>query len=275
MKKKNSYKRKYTSKRKKSFIVHGGNINISIPICIYSNSEVFDILEIQFEYLSKLFNNTNQKIYLFVDKLYDKETNIEYETILYDNNTTYNRRLVNCINKINSDYCILSHESDILFNFDKNTIMQIIDVMKKNKIDSVELKQLSNCNSIISISDTLSLSNPDPERTFNVQPRIWNKNSAINFFKSVSNKTYKQIENANVQSIIKQQYKTYSLCSKNPVKSLRKFIQIPQYIYIHITAGGKFLKQNMDNIDKDIVDEYNIIYNKYIKKSSRGEEFIS
>jgi hypothetical protein len=263
---------KYTLKKRKSIILYGGNSILNIPICIYSNSEVFDVLEIQFEYLSKLFNNTNQKIYLFVDKEYDKETSLKYETILYDNNTTYNKRLTHCISKIKGDYFIITQENDILFKLNKNTILKIIDTMKLNSIDSIELKQQPNCNNIIKVSDILSLSQPDVPYTFNVQPRIWNRNSAIKFFKLVPNKTYKTIENGNVQNIIKSSYKTYSLCSKYQVKSLRQFIQIPEYTFLHITHQGGFLKQNMNNLDKSILDEYNIIYNKYIKSSKRGEK---
>jgi hypothetical protein len=263
---------KHTLKKRKSSILYGGDSNLNIPICIYSNSQVFDVLEIQFEYLSKLFNNTNQKVYLFVDKPYDKETSLKYETILYDNNTTYNKRLIHCISKIKGDYFIISQENDVLFKFNKNTILKIIETMKVNSIDSVELKQQPKCNNIIKVSDNLSLSQPDPPYTFNVQPRIWNRNSGINFFKSIANKTYKTIENANVQNVIISNYKTHSLCSKHQVKSLRQFVQIPEYIFLHITHQGGFLKQNMNNLDKSILDEYNTIYNKYIKSSKRGEK---
>jgi len=260
---------------KRSKVSFGGEHPIvnNIPICIYSHSTVFDVLEIQFEYLSKLFNNEEQKIYLFADKNYDKHTKLKYETILYDDNITYNRRILTCIEKIICEYFIISHESDILFKYNKDIIFKISEIMKQNNIDSVELKQQPNCINKIKVTNELSLTDvTEKDYTFNVQPRLWKRTSSLKFFGSIPNVTYKSIEIGVTQNYIEQNFKTYSLCNTRPVRSLRKFIQIPDYVYIHITSQGGFIKQDMTNVDKFIIDEYNNIHKKYIEKSNRGEK---
>lgn len=261
---------------KRSKVSSGGEyptVNKSIPICIYSHSTVFDVLEIQFEYLSKLFNNEEQKIYLFADKNYDKHTKLKYETILYDDNITYNRRILTCIEKIICEYHIISNESDILFKYNKDTIFKISETMEQNNIDSVELKQQPNCKEKIKVTDALSLTDvTEKDYTFNVQPRLWKRTSSIKFFSSIPNVKYDKMENGPTQNYIEQNLKTYSLCHTTPVRSLRKFIQIPDYVYIHITTKGSFMKQDMTNVDKYIIDEYNNIHKKYIEQSKRGEK---
>jgi hypothetical protein len=265
------YKRKNTRKNtRKNKKIHGGKQNLDIiPICIYSHSSVEDVLEIQFDYMSKISNMSNQKIYLFIDKPYTKETSLKYQTILYDDNTPYSKRLIKCISEILEPYFILSHENDILVGYDPNTILELKRSMEKNIIDSITLKHFPKCTNLIQVNNSLSLFNPDPDYVFNVQPRLWKKTSALNLFTSIPDKNYKTIESANTESYIKSNQKTYTVCSSTPVKSTRDFIVIPEYKYIHITSGGKFII-NKQKIDKNIEIIYSEIYNRYIKNSRRG-----
>jgi hypothetical protein len=241
--------------------------DINIPICIYSHSSVFDILKIQFDYMSKIFVNKNPKIYLFVDKAYNNDVNLNYETIIYKDALPYNKKLVNCISYIKHKYFILTHENDILIRYDKNAIIELVNVMTLNNIDSIVLRHYNNCKSSIKVSDNLSLS---PIHRFMVQPRIWKRTACIELFKSIPNKNYRSIENSNVQDYSKSNQKTYSLCSKKSIQSLLNFDTAIEYVYIHITSGGKFFQANTDKVSPMIKKEYLNIYNKYIKNSERG-----
>jgi hypothetical protein len=242
-----------------------------IPICIYSHSSVFDVLKIQFDYMSKLFMNKPQKIYLFVDKAYDNDVNLNYETILYKDKMPYNKRLTHCISYVNHKYFILTHENDILIGYNKNTIIALVNTMKINNIDSIILRHYNNCKSPIKVSDNLSLS---PIHRFMVQPRIWNKTSSIELFKSIPDKTYKSIENSNVQDYSKNNQKTYTICSAKSIQSILNMSTSPDYIYIHITVEGKFFEANTDKVSTIIKKEYTNIYNKYIKNSERGTSIL-
>jgi hypothetical protein len=247
--------------------MHGGQQKLdAIPICIYSHSSFEDVLEIQFDYISKIPNISNQKIYLFIDKPYTKQTSLKYQTILYDDNTVYSKRLIKCLSEVLEPYIILTHEIDILVEYDPNAMLEIKESMEKNTIDSIDLKHYSRCESLIKVNDSLSFSTPHSIATFNVQPHLWKKSSAINLFMSNDDKNYRSIEDQSVQNYIKSNQKTYSLCSKNPVQSLRDHSVSPEYKFLHITTFEKFITPE-SNLDKSIKLIYDEIYNRYIKNS--------
>jgi hypothetical protein len=265
-------KKTYTKKKKtKKYKMLGGDEINNIPICIYAHSDVFDILEILVEYLHKVFKNTSQKIYIFTNIKYNKETPLIYESILYDDKIPYNKRIAYCLKHIKCEYFIISQESDILVNYSKDTIHKLVDTMKANNIDSIDLKQHASSNKDIKVTDTLSITNINKHPyVFNVQPRLWKLTSAIMFYSSIPDKTYKTMESSNANLLLKTKQTTYGIFSKNIIISTRNFNVLPEYKYIHITGDGKFINPNKDIIDPSIKEEYVNIYNKYIKNSKRG-----
>ena len=252
---------------------YGGN-KFSIPIIIYSHSDVFDVLKIQLEYFTKLFSNTQQGIYLLSNIPYT-DSNMKYTTILYNDKDPYFTRLISCISQINSEHFIITHESDILINFDKDIIEKIVDVMKEKKIDSINLQHLDEFKPEIKISETLSISKMIGHKyMFCVQPRIWNKESAIKLFSSFPNKTYKTSETSNIQEYIEKNQTTYVTHSMNmmPLPGGGLLKTIPEYCYIHITRNGKFLTcKKYDDVNPYIQSEFDIICDKYINKSVRTQ----
>jgi len=264
------YRIKSLKRKKLSYKTRGGNKDTDIPLCIYSHSDVFHVLEIQFEYLTKVFKNTSQKIYLFANKNYDKKSELTYETILYDDNIPYNKRILYCINRINCNYFIISHENDILLSYSNDIIKKLADTMKTNKIDSIDLKQHEMSIKPIQVTDNISITNINNHKyVFNVQPRLWKYSSAVSFFSSTPDKTYKSSENANIQNYLKTQQITYGMFSKNIIRSTCDFNVLPEYKYMHITRDGKFINPNTELIDASVKEEYVNIYNKYIKDSKR------
>jgi hypothetical protein len=265
-------KKTYTKKKKtKKYKMLGGQEINNIPICIYTHSDVFDVLEILVEYLHKVFKNTFQKIYIFTNIKYNKETPLIYETILYDDKIPYNKRIAYCLKHIKCEYFIINQESDILVNYSKDTIHKLVDTMKANNIDSIDLKQYESSNKDIKVTDIISITNINNHPfVFNVQPRLWKLTSATRFYSSVSDKTYKTIESPNVQTYLKTNQNTYGIFSKNTIRSTRNFNVLPEYKYIHITGDGKFMNPNKEHIDISIRETYSNIYNKYIKDSKRG-----
>ena len=264
------------SRRVRKYKFKGGN-NSSVPIVIYSHSDVFDVLKIQLEYFTKLFSNTSQEIYLlsnipYPDKI-STNTKLKYTTIIYDDKTPYFTRLLSCITQINVPYFIITQESDILLKFDKDIINRIVNEMKEKKIDSINLQHRDNYKPEIKISETLYISKMLSDKfIFCVQPRIWNKESAIKLFSNFPNETYKSSENMAVQQYMEKNQNTYVTYSMN------NFIQpfpvirvIPEYCYIHITFNGKFLMcKKYDNINPYIEKEFDSICTLYINNSKRG-----
>jgi hypothetical protein len=263
-----------------------------VPICIYSHSSVFEVLEINIAYLEKLFKDTSQPIYLFIDKPYNKEINLRVTTVIYNEDIPYNRRLVHCISQITQPYIILSHESDILLKYDMSAISSITNIMSTNNIDSVDLTaNRGNCGDTnkVEISPTLYMVDIKLYKyTFNVQPRIWKTSSAKDLFGSLTEKTYKQSEDGEVQHHIRNNHNTYGLCSSDRIKTYGIYGDngepytdtSPVYTFIHLTSLGKFFKRMSDKdigkVDPFIIQTHKDIYDNYIQKSNlQVESYIS
>ena len=125
-----------------------------MDIVIYTNSDFFDILSIQLDFFSKIIDNNKYKVHI----LSDKHVESIYNVITYDNSLPYAARILSCLNKIESEYILITHENDILLKFNEHIIDIFLDTMKKNDISSIELKQSINIFNPIKITDTLFLS---------------------------------------------------------------------------------------------------------------------
>jgi len=247
----------------------------TIPICIYSHSEFFDILQIQFEYLTKLFKGAQQPIYLFADKKFNGQTDLKYTTILYDGAAPYMQRVATCIEQIKEPYCILSHENDILLQYDASTMNALVTAMRKHTIDSVDLRHHDTEEERIQITPTLYISRVPPQDTilFHVRPRVWHTPSALAFYKANPQKDYRSAENSNVQGFIKRQ-KTYELYSTDvKQRSVTGEFMCNEYVFLHVTAALKFLpdSERENGMDPLIQEAYDEIKKKYINTSSRGQ----
>jgi hypothetical protein len=233
------------------------------------------------DYLTKLFKGSQQPIYLFADKKYDKPLEISCKTILYDGNASYMQRLATSIEQVPEPYFILSHDNDILIHYDAPTIGQLIASMKEHKIDCIQLTHNDkNKGTRIKITDTLYIAphSKDDPYAFSVRPRLWERGVAKQFFSANSAKAYIDSENNNVQKYIKENIATYELFSEKSIQShfsLNNACQTsPEYLFIHITNTGKFtanprIKGVM--IDPLIQAEIDEIQKKYIDGSSRGQ----
>ena len=263
--------------------------NPIVPICIYSHSEFFDILQIQFDYLTKLFKGSQQPIYLFADKNYDKPLEISCKTILYDGNAPYMQRLATCTEQVPEPYFIVSHENDILIQYDAQMINTLVATMKEHAIDSIELKHNENNKGPkIKITDTLSIvpHSKEDSHAFCVQPHLWEKGAAKEFYTTNTIKGYRESENNNVQRFTKEHQVTYELVSEKSIQSAC-FVKAgkvsPEYVFIHITGDGKFLdiigdgkftpNKNLQGatVDPLVQAELDAIQKKYIDGSSREQ----
>lgn len=264
--KKRHSKKRQTRKYRQSGGTHINDTNV--PLCIYAHSDVFDVLCIQFDYLNKLFSNTSQKIYLFSNKNYDRDTNLKYETILYDDNLPYTKKLELCMQKVKEDYLIFLHEKNILLKYSIDFINQLVNTMKTNNIDSIDLKSRNGCLNNIKVTDTIKLSNlEDKGFTYNAQPRLWKRTSAIKLFSSNQGKSYRESEDNEMQTYIQKNQKTYGLCSDNSIITILGFELIHEFIYMPITHYNKFIIHPIEKIDTLIDSEYKTVYDKYIKDS--------
>ena len=193
------------------------------------------------------------------------------KTILYDDKLPYFQRILGCIEQVNTTHFIITHDNDILIQFDIDAINRLVNVMTTNNIDAVKLHNITG-NPEIHIKDALYISpiKDDEMYRYSVNPRLWNKVSALKLFSSFPQKDYRSSEGANVQEFSKKQ-KVYTLCESPVIMAYHA--QAKCYVAMHITLGGaiaQYDKMQDRNPDPIIISEYNKIKNKYFKNTKRS-----
>lgn len=281
-KSKRNLRRKVSRKRSAYKKIRGGGSRV-IPICIYSHSSHFDVLQIQVDYLKKVFKDTGQKVYLFLDKEFTMPEDPNYTTIIYDENIAYTKRMLYCIEKVDAPHFVLSQESDIIVRYNGDAIKALTETMDKMNIDSIDLliRDLK-CEKQEKVTDTLFITNLKGgtwhlgrNLVYTVQPRLWKKESAKQFFSSIGDASYKDVEREETQKYITENQTTYGLCSTTPMMSYglisKEFPAAPEYIFIHVTQNGNFVSKASENDDihPEIAAIEKELYEKYIEGATQ------
>jgi hypothetical protein len=258
-----------------------------INLTVYSHTDYTDILEIQTDHICNGGKHT-----LFINK---PKNNIDHivarydKVIFYNDNDTYASRLLSCLQQINDDYIILTHDIDIIINVCKESISNIINNAYQHNWDRIDLKyttinrdsilvdgaskssQLSWCNASTDklYNDRLYLvKQSDPENyIYNVNPSVWKRKTLIQILENFKDKTYRTIEGPDVQHFCKQ-YSIYKLFSSN-INECGYFQCVNEYVFLHISHGGKLIIPN-DKLTTtygqsyaDVSDKYEYIINRY------------
>jgi len=244
-----------------------------INYIVYSNTDYLDVLKIQTDYMQNignlsLFINKND---LDLSEIYSKYDNV----IFYDGNDTYAKRLMTCLNQIDFEYFVLIHDIDILLKVKDETIINFFDFIKKNNVDRIDLKYTEKTNDIIEFDlNGLFLVPQKNENNFiyNVNPSIWKKSALLDIVTSFQHKTYRTIEDIDVQ-IFAKKFNVYKL-NKEPKISCGYFNCVDDFIFLHISHSGKFLTLPSNFVTEygqsygDIANEYVKIVEKYNLKNS-------
>ena len=104
---------------------------MEIPIILYSNSEYFDILKIQNDYLK---NYTNK--ILLINKVPDFELFFD-KIIIYNDNLNYSKRLYNSLKDLNFNYILFFHDIDLLVKINKNDLNDILKSVYKIDLSKI------------------------------------------------------------------------------------------------------------------------------------------
>jgi hypothetical protein len=262
-----------------------------INYIIYGNTDYLDVLEIQTDHMVgrghlTLFINKND---LQLDILYSKYDDI----IFYDNNDQYAKRLLTCLNAINQEYFILIHDIDILLNVDNNLIKNFYDFLKFYDYDRVDLKysNITESDLIFEINENEHIQywkqiqrekidngvyligqNKPNNYIYNVNPSIWKKESLIEILANFTHKTYRTIEEIDVQKFCLK-FKVFKLYSNEFLKC-GYFDCLNLFKFLHISHSGKLLPLNESFTTIygqsycDISGDYTKIIDKYNLKAS-------
>ena len=262
-----------------------------IDYVVYSNSSYLDILEIQTEKM------IGKGATLFIDKN-DKDLSYIYSNyknvIFYEESQTYAQRILTCVTQYENEYFLLIHDIDIVLHSNDKKLEDLLSYMKKTNLDRIDIKRtsLTSTNKIIDAScDDMSKwiecsdvndenklylvkqSNPS-DYIYNVNPSFWKRSVLMEIMSTFSEKTYRTIENIDVQNYSTKFniYRTFS----NSYKKCGYYDCINDFVFLHITHGGKFLSLNENKVTSygqsyvDVYDNYVEIVNKYeLNRSSK------
>lgn len=148
-------------------------------IIMYSHSDYSDVWPIFFTQTDKYFQDT--KKYVFVDKHVDNIPS-DWQTILYNANDTYDRRVESCLEQVDEEYCIFHHEDMPLYEEPRYDLLDSFRRILENESDEVSYIKLikggiyaddHKHDRFEPHRDLYKIENNHPTYMFAVQPSIW------------------------------------------------------------------------------------------------------
>jgi hypothetical protein len=228
---------------------------------VYSHSDYADITQIQLEHISKFIKPT---------LLFNKKNDL-YDTILYDDSFQYAERVLSSIKDIKEEYIFFIHDIDVVLNMDLSYLNELVDIMKKNNIDRIDLKHQNIITEPLYVTEQICLSKtsfPQDQYVYNVNPSIWKTKTMINTFYLFRNESYRSIEHSKIQSYCSDKFNFYTTFSKNPI-NMGYYDCYEQFKYLHISHYGQFMPDDItkNKMSKSNNDIYHNIINKYNLKN--------
>jgi len=227
---------------------------------MYTHSDYSDIWPLYFAQTRKYFN-LDVKNVVFCDKLSNKIPK-DYKVITYQDSKTYPQRLIECFDKLNSKYCIFSHEDMFLYDHPKKDILKkYIKSIKEDKYDFIRLIRGGDYISTKSdVDSTLFELDLKSNWIFSIQPSIWNVNSLL--------KILKKHKKTNIWELEEKSQKT---CKKLKIRGAFSFdsgekrglLHYDNKVYPYIATAivkGKWNIIEYKDILPAILEEHNIDY---------------
>lgn len=246
---------------------------------VYSHYDFLDILKIQTDY-----NPFHEKILFINSNTYD-DVYLKYDHVIHYNDTyPYAHRIMECLNKLdsNDEYALFIHDIDIILEYNQNYIFNIPNIMQENNIHRVDLQRYIHPKKdtlpLISLKDKniyQNINDVEQEKLhdifmvhdaygdypYTVNPSIWNLNSFKSLMTQFKSLGYREIElNNNLQYIVRNEYKAQKLyCVDDIDRKCGMYHCTPAFRFFHITHNGKLLRPLNDSS----YDEYLYIIKKY------------
>ncbi len=244
-----------------------------ITYVVYSHDEFEDILQIQTDYLKE----TENKILLINSN--DKDLDYIYsqykQVIFYDDSLPYASRLLSLSN-LDVEYLLFIHDIDILITKNDKVIEHLVDVMKEEEMDRIDLQvrhswDINNDEKFHTITDAIEIelrrqSNIN-NYIYNVNPSIWKLSTFLDIMNKFKNETYRSIELTTQNYCSK--FKIYKLFSDEYIRC-GWFSCLPFFQFLHITKDGKLLSNGDNNLCEYFKKEYDDIINKWLQNNNRA-----
>jgi len=154
------------------------NENHKFKIVIYTHNDYSDLWKPCFDRINKFFKN-NDIIVITNNILEEYLNNFNLSKILYDDKLSYNKRLSQTLQQIESEYIIFLHEDMILYDFvDQKSLEYGVFFLKKNKNYHFIRLIKTGINSNLHLENDIYLVG-DNDFKFSITPTIWDKKILI------------------------------------------------------------------------------------------------
>jgi hypothetical protein len=262
-----------------------------INYVIYGHTDYLDVLNIQTDQMNLiddkiLFLNKNE---LEINDLYSKYKDVFF----YDDSKLYPQRLSQCLNQINYEYILFFHDIDLILSVNNELIDKLTDFLSHHKYDRIDLAYAQKCESPViyqcpinkNVTEWVTTENftdnddlylikqTNPSNfIYNVNPSIWKRKTLIEIVDSFPSKTYRTIEDFEVQ-VFCEKYNIFKIHSKDK-KECGHFHCINGFVFFHVTHNGSFVPLNekystiYGQSYHSVQNEYEEIFNKYNLKNT-------
>jgi len=149
-----------------------------MKLILYTHTDYKDVWKMFFNQSDKYLGNIEKII--FVNK-FDEAIPNEYHKVFYDEKLNYTKRVVQCLNQIESDVVLFLHEDMILFDTpDYEKINKFIELTKNNATDFIKLIKVDSEED--QTEHYANLIKTPKNLMFSVQPTICNSDKLKNIF---------------------------------------------------------------------------------------------
>lgn len=234
------------------------------------NLEILLKTNTHYNHLWPILNDTThnfESIYICSNDFLDFNFNKNIKLIRYNQSDSYTKRLINILKNLESKYVLITHDVDIILNFNFNALNKYKQIIEENDVDRLSLG-VYNGNDIIDLNGYkicklyrhMSKNFFTP---FDYTPSIYNREKLIDFYSNFENETYRGLElNENAQQYIVKNFKSYGIQKSDNIKLIyhRGFVYSEDFNFLHLTVQGKFLSRESYF---DLIEDFEKIKFKY------------
>ena len=151
-------------------------MDLNLKNIVYTHSSYFDVLDVFLEQQTK-FGVNNYTIFS------DIPFNNSNDYIFYKNESSYSKRLQECLNQIDSDMVLYQHEDMFLYDLPNiSKINKYANFLKESSYSFIRLSKTGDCilNKNKQIESLFEIHQNSPD-FFAVQPTIWKTKDFIKF----------------------------------------------------------------------------------------------
>jgi hypothetical protein len=215
-----------------------------VSFLFYSHSEYNDLWPILLDNLNKL--PLSYKKYIGVDK--SDVSGLEgFDTVLcYTASMTYPQKVLSLLEQITTPYVVFIHDNDLIMNFNTELFNQLMDHIHTKSIDRCMfgiVNSTATTSSPLVLQQVNNYSCPSFVLPYDVGPSIWKTESFKQALASVSNATYRNIEQSNIQHFCSKHFKMFAFLSYERAYYVMGRPFPSHFQFLHLCVAGNLYEE--------------------------------